>query len=169
MEALVTRKEVARLLRCSLASLHRMMRQEGLPSLKVGGKTLFRRGDVEAWLQAHTRQAPMESDTALDDQRPLAPAFVQVTADEKHPTERLRRHGLSPERLAQVSTMLVTHGFELHTELVMGRAITLTGQDTEGHKITFVIEVKAVSGEIPSDIQVQRYRDLLSSHPRTSD
>jgi excisionase family DNA binding protein len=64
MEALVTRKEVARLLRCSLASLHRMMRQEALPSLKVGGKTLFRRADIEMWLHARARHAPAEPDMA---------------------------------------------------------------------------------------------------------
>jgi hypothetical protein len=143
-----------------------MMRQEGLPSLKVGGKTLFRRGDVEAWLQAHTRQAPIESDTALDNQGPRAAASVQVTADEEHSTERLRRQELSPERHAQVSAMLVTHGFVLHTEPVVEPDIKFTGQDAEGHEITVVIELKAVSGENPSDAQVQLYRNLLSRHSR---
>jgi excisionase family DNA binding protein len=165
MEALVTRKEVARLLRCSLASLHRMMRQEALPSLKVGGKTLFRRADLEMWLHARARHAPAEPDMAPDNQRPSASALLlgdltqagpsgeqalvallQATVDEEHPTVLSLRHDLSPETLAQARAMLAAHGVALHTRPAAMPDIVAPSRDAEGREIILVIELKAVRG-----------------------
>jgi excisionase family DNA binding protein len=134
MEALVTRQEVAGLLRCSLASLHRMMRHEGLPLLKVGGKTLFRRADVEDWLLSRTRQASATLSPAtvrqwlatiarwLNEVTPANfPESLPTSADHwipvtggvsgaKFPDVYLLRLKLSPERLAQANTILGAHG-----------------------------------------------------------
>jgi excisionase family DNA binding protein len=159
MEALVTRKEVARLLRCSLASLHRMMRQERLPSLKVGGKTLFRRADIEAWLQVHTRHAPAEPNTAprvLTQARPsglpaetieeVLVALFQAMVDPKHPTALPLRHVPGPATLAQANAILAAHGIALHTEPTAGVDMVDTYQDAEGHEVRLIIQAKAVPG-----------------------
>ena len=55
-ETLLTARETARLLRCSLRTLDRE-RADGLgcPFVKIGGRIRYRRADVEAFVEAHVR------------------------------------------------------------------------------------------------------------------
>ena len=52
-EGLLTKKEVQAYLRCSHQTLHRLMTQHSLPYHKIARRVLFRRGDVDTWLEAH--------------------------------------------------------------------------------------------------------------------
>src|SRR5688572_29769201 len=48
----LSRGEAAHLLRCSLASLDRFVRTEGLPCHRLGDHRRFLRGEILAWLRA---------------------------------------------------------------------------------------------------------------------
>jgi excisionase family DNA binding protein len=182
MEALLTRQEMAGLLRCSLASLHRMMRHEGLPVLKVGGKTLFRWADVEDWLRSRTRQASATLSPATVRQwlATIARWLNEVTlasfpeslptsadhwtliteevGDAKCPKLCLLWHNLSPEKFAQVSTILEAHGIGF-CRIVLPQA----GQDAEGRDLFAVIEMKEVEwDQTRARAQAQAYAEFLS-------
>ena len=51
-QALLTIREVARLLRVSQKTVRRRMVDEGLPSIRVGRLIRFEPGDVSRWLSA---------------------------------------------------------------------------------------------------------------------
>jgi excisionase family DNA binding protein len=52
MEEYLTREEVRALLKCSLSTVERLLRQQTFPVVKVGRKVLVRRSAVESWLVA---------------------------------------------------------------------------------------------------------------------
>lgn len=51
IEPLLTRKEVAAILRVNVKSLERGL-IAGLPSVRVGGRVRYAAGDLEQWIQA---------------------------------------------------------------------------------------------------------------------
>jgi len=68
-ETLLTARETARLLRCSLRTLDRERADgRGCPFVRIGGRIRYRRADVEAFVKAHLRghasEAKSISDTA---------------------------------------------------------------------------------------------------------
>jgi excisionase family DNA binding protein len=50
---LMTRAEVISYLRISNMTLHRLMKAHGLPYIKLGKRVLFRRADIDKYLEAH--------------------------------------------------------------------------------------------------------------------
>ena len=46
-------KEVCKLLKCSRTTLHKMINDAALHPTKIGGKLLFRRAEVEAFISNH--------------------------------------------------------------------------------------------------------------------
>jgi len=60
MDEFLTRDELCALLKCSLSTVERLLRQRPFPVVKVGRKVLVRRTAVEAWLAAQEipAQAP---------------------------------------------------------------------------------------------------------------
>jgi excisionase family DNA binding protein len=53
----LTRDELARELHITPRTLARWQAQpEGIPTVRVGGRTLFRVSSVRAWIEAHERQ-----------------------------------------------------------------------------------------------------------------
>lgn len=48
----LTRKEASDFLRCSVATLDRLVRESGLPSYRLGDSPRFRRSDLLAYLSA---------------------------------------------------------------------------------------------------------------------
>ncbi|MDW7759444.1 MAG: helix-turn-helix domain-containing protein [Acidobacteriota bacterium] len=46
-----TKREIAEYLKISLATLERLMK-EGLPHIKLSRRVLFRKADVDAWLES---------------------------------------------------------------------------------------------------------------------
>jgi excisionase family DNA binding protein len=52
MDEFLTRDELRTLLKCSLSTVERLLRQRTFPVVKVGRKVLVRRAAVEAWLAA---------------------------------------------------------------------------------------------------------------------
>ena len=68
-ETLLTARETARYLRCSLRTLDRERADgRGCPFIRIGGRIRYRRADVEAFVAAHVRgnaaKAVLSSDTA---------------------------------------------------------------------------------------------------------
>ena len=68
-ETLLTARETARYLRCSLRTLDRERADgRGCPFVRIGGRIRYRRADVEAFVKAHLRghasEAKSISDTA---------------------------------------------------------------------------------------------------------
>src|SRR5262249_23822900 len=68
-ETLLTARETARYLRCSLRTLDRERADgRGCPFIRIGGRIRYRRADVEAFVAAHVRgnaaRAVLSSDTA---------------------------------------------------------------------------------------------------------
>jgi excisionase family DNA binding protein len=59
MDELLTREELRGLLKCSLSTVERLLRQGAFPVVKVGRKVLVRRSAVEAWLA--TREIPAKA------------------------------------------------------------------------------------------------------------
>ena len=55
-ETLLTARETARYLRCSLRTLDRERADgRGCPFIRIGGRIRYRRADVEAFVAAHVR------------------------------------------------------------------------------------------------------------------
>lgn len=52
-ENFLTLKEVARILRVSVVTMNRFMREEKIPSYKVGGRRLFDKSEVIQWVRDH--------------------------------------------------------------------------------------------------------------------
>jgi excisionase family DNA binding protein len=68
-ETLLTARETAQYLRCSLRTLDRERADgRGIPYVRIGGRIRYRRADVEAFVAAHVRgnaaRAVLSSDTA---------------------------------------------------------------------------------------------------------
>ena len=68
-ETLLTARETARYLRCSLRTLDRERADgRGCPFIRIGGRIRYRRADVEAFVAAHVRgnaaRAVLSSDTS---------------------------------------------------------------------------------------------------------
>ena len=61
MEELFTQAEYARFRRCSTKTLEReRVAGTGCPYIRVGGRVLYRRGDIEAFLAARVRRSTSE-------------------------------------------------------------------------------------------------------------
>lgn len=54
MEEFLTKSEIAKLLKVSESTIDRW-RKEGMPSVKVKRKVLFKQDDVEKWLQEKSK------------------------------------------------------------------------------------------------------------------
>ena len=50
---LLTRQEIMEYLSISSATLHRLMRRNAFPYIKLEKKVLFRKSDIDAYLDAH--------------------------------------------------------------------------------------------------------------------
>ena len=63
MEELLTREDLRAVLKCSLSTVERLLRQHTFPVVRVGRKVLVRRSAVEAWLAAQEipAQAPQQA------------------------------------------------------------------------------------------------------------
>ena len=67
-EKLMTAREVADYLQCSLSTVRRMVGRGGIPHFRLGKLVRFRRTDVDAWLRRlHAGELPP------DPSRPPAP------------------------------------------------------------------------------------------------
>jgi excisionase family DNA binding protein len=53
----LTKQEVAEYMKVSLATLERLMRQ-GLPHIKLSRRVLFRKADVDRWLESKIVRGP---------------------------------------------------------------------------------------------------------------
>ncbi len=51
-ERLLTRKDVMEYLQISHGTLHKLIKNQSLPHIKLDRKVLFRKADVEAWLES---------------------------------------------------------------------------------------------------------------------
>ena len=51
---LLTRDEAARFLRVSISTLHRRVKDGDIPTIVMGGRTLFRQSDLEAFIDAQS-------------------------------------------------------------------------------------------------------------------
>ncbi len=49
----LTLKEVSKFLKISVATVNRFMREERFPSYKVGGRRLFDKAEIIAWVKSH--------------------------------------------------------------------------------------------------------------------
>lgn len=50
-ERLLTRKDVMEYLRISHGTLHKLVKSRAIPFIKLERKVLFKKADVEAWLE----------------------------------------------------------------------------------------------------------------------
>lgn len=57
MAEVLTLEEVAALLRVSLPTVRKVVREQGLPAMKLGAQWRFRREDVDAWIKKQTEAA----------------------------------------------------------------------------------------------------------------
>lgn len=55
--AVLTIDEAADLLRCSRGHVYNLIRDEGLPVTRLGGRTVIRAVELDAWLSANTERA----------------------------------------------------------------------------------------------------------------
>jgi excisionase family DNA binding protein len=55
--AVLTVDETADLLRCSRAHVYVLAQRENLPLTRLGGRTVVRASELEAWLDARTERA----------------------------------------------------------------------------------------------------------------
>lgn len=55
--AVLTMEEAARLLRCSRAHVYVLHERDGLPVTRIGGRTVVRASDLDAWLADRTERA----------------------------------------------------------------------------------------------------------------
>ena len=63
-ETLLTARETAQYLRCSLRTLDRERADgRGIPYVRIGGRIRYRRADVEAFVAAHVRGHATGTDT----------------------------------------------------------------------------------------------------------
>jgi excisionase family DNA binding protein len=62
MDEFLTRDELRALLKCSLSTVERLLRQQTFPVIKVGRKVLVRRAAVEQWLAAQEVPAAPPAD-----------------------------------------------------------------------------------------------------------
>ncbi len=49
----LTLKEAAKFLRIGVLTLNRLIRNEGLPSYKIGGRRLLEKGELIKWVKKH--------------------------------------------------------------------------------------------------------------------
>lgn len=66
MEPLLSRKEIAKVLRISLVTLHEWMKQ-GLPNHKQGGKVYFLQSEVYQYLKTKKKRWGLFDEPALSD------------------------------------------------------------------------------------------------------
>ena len=57
-DKLMTAREVADYLQCSLSTVRRLVVRGQVPHFRLGKLVRFRRGDVDAWLRLHHRGEP---------------------------------------------------------------------------------------------------------------
>lgn len=55
---LLTRAQVMAYLQISAMTLHRLMKRHAFPYIKLETKVLFRRSDIDSYLEAHLVKAP---------------------------------------------------------------------------------------------------------------
>ena len=49
----LTIKEAAKFLKIGVATLNRFLREEGIPSYKIGGRRLFEKNELVEWVKTH--------------------------------------------------------------------------------------------------------------------
>lgn len=49
----LTLKEAAKFLKIGVATLNRFLREEGIPSYKIGGRRLFEKNELVEWVKKH--------------------------------------------------------------------------------------------------------------------
>lgn len=49
----LTLKEAAKFLKIGVATLNRFLREEGVPSYKIGGRRLFDKTEIIEWVKSH--------------------------------------------------------------------------------------------------------------------
>lgn len=57
ISSILTLDEVAALFRVSLPTVRKVVREQGLPGMKLGTQWRFRREDVDAWIKKQTEAA----------------------------------------------------------------------------------------------------------------
>ncbi len=64
MDDLLTRREVAKLLKCSVRHVDRMIREEALPVVRIGRRVLVPREELDKWLRQRLTSSspPQEQD-----------------------------------------------------------------------------------------------------------
>jgi excisionase family DNA binding protein len=55
---ILLRSDLQRLLKCSRTSIYHRVRDASLPSHKMGGKFVFYRSEIEAWLKKRPSTSP---------------------------------------------------------------------------------------------------------------
>jgi excisionase family DNA binding protein len=58
---LLTRSEVMEYLRISRGTLDRLMKKREIPFIKLAQKVLFRKADIDRWLESKTVRAPKKT------------------------------------------------------------------------------------------------------------
>ena len=56
-EPLLSVEELARMLQVTTGTVYRLVREDGLPGVRVGGQWRFRRDEFESWLDSRHRVA----------------------------------------------------------------------------------------------------------------
>lgn len=49
----ITLKEAAKFLRIGVATLHRLLKEEAVPTYKIGGRRLFDKSELDDWVKKH--------------------------------------------------------------------------------------------------------------------
>ena len=58
-ERLITAREVASYLRCSISTVRRMVLRDKVPHYRLGRMIRFRRSEIDAWLALHQEGEPV--------------------------------------------------------------------------------------------------------------
>jgi excisionase family DNA binding protein len=76
--------EAADAIRVSPRQIYNLAREAGLPTIRLGGRRLIRRADLETWLSAQPVDHPGANEQEPETERAAAPTTARQEKDDAH-------------------------------------------------------------------------------------